>query len=108
MLPWLKDYLTEQQWQAIAERISAAKGLPENGQDRKTKEIHRIAEIKLQPEVAESNQVADVTPEQKVADTDQSSPTAQPWHWWIGVVLLMLIALGFYRGIAQANQLKTR
>ena len=108
MLPWLEDYLTEQKWQAIAERISAAKGTPEDAQDKESKEIHRIAEIELQSEVAENLHNADASPEQKVADTDQTSQTVQPWYWWLGVVLLLLIAIGFYRGMAQANQLKKR
>ena len=108
VLPWLEDYLTEQQWRAIAERISEAKGLPEDALDSESKEIHRIAEIKLQSVVAEDLQNSDASPEQKVADTDQRSQTAEPWYWWIGVVLLLLIAIGFYRGITQANQLKKR
>ena len=110
MLPWLQDYLSERQWQAIAERISAAKGTPEDIEETANKEIHRIAEIEFQPqpEMAENLQNAAIRSEQDVADTDPASQTVQPWYWWLGGVLLLLIAIGFYRGIAQANQLKKR
>lgn len=106
MLPWLEDYLSEQQWQAIAERISAAKGSPEDAQNSQSEEIHRIAEIELQSDVAENLDNSDASSEQDVAKFEQTSQIAEPWYWWLGVALLLLIAIGFYRGMAQAKQLK--
>jgi len=49
MLPWLQQSFSEQQWQAIAQRITAALGSPEP-LAAEEKEIHRIAEIMLQAE----------------------------------------------------------
>ena len=107
MLPWLENYLTERQWQTIAERISAAKGTPTDTDERDNREIHRIAEIQLQskPEVAETSSLSDTSRVQEVVNNDQAT---QPWHWWLGVVLLLLIAIGFYRGFAQARRLKDK
>ena len=107
MLPWLQQYLSEQQWQAIVERIIGAMG--SSGVTATTeKEIHRIAEIVLEvePEDASSEVLSadDQISLQQQTEASATDISGQSWHWWLASSVLLFIAIGFYRGLLQARQ----
>ena len=110
MLPWLEQYLSEQMWQSIAERIALAKGLPEPSAED-IKEVYRVAEIELQqPPSPTTGAPADdsgQTSADSQSDSSDPQPSQQRWHWWLGIALLLFIAAGFYRGLRQASKIKT-
>jgi hypothetical protein len=103
MLPWLQQYLSEQQWQAIVERIIGA-GVTATTE----KEIHRIAEIVLEvePEDASSEVLSadDQISLQQQTEASATDMSGQSWHWWLASSVLLFIAIGFYRGLLQARQ----
>ncbi len=109
MLPWLQQYLSEQQWQAIAERMTAALGSPEP-LAAEEKEIHRIAEIVLQaePENTASDDGLLAGDQQQTlqqqSEVSESDAAGQSWHWWLAASVLLFIAIGFYRGVVQARR----
>ena len=109
MLPWLQQYLSEQQWQAIAERITAALGSPEP-LAAEGKEIHRIAEIVLQaePENTASDDGILAGDQQQTlqqqSEASESDAAGQSWHWWLAASVLLFITIGFYRGVVQARR----
>jgi len=126
MLPWLAQYLSAQQWQDIAEAISAAKGTLQE-QNPVVAEVHRITEIELadksdlskkepKQEANQESEQADLKNTLSTANAESQNKatsseitgeanTEQVWYWWLAAILIIFAATGFYRGIVQSKRL---
>lgn len=103
MLPWLEQYLSEQEWQNIDQRISAALG-EKNDQDSQDENIYRLAEIELETkEVSEDSQN-----KQQQMDSDESSQSKSNSYYWLAVLLILWVGVGFFRGVLQSRRIRSR
>ncbi|MCY0963886.1 cobaltochelatase subunit CobN [Parathalassolituus penaei] len=118
MLPWLQQYLNDQQWQDLQRVIDSARPLPAAESTSMT-EVHHVTEIQLQEPVSDSpatrsqasaasqnpHTPADAGTQTSDHQPDQDSDTspADDWRWWLLGALLLLTGAGFYRGIRHAK-----
>lgn len=96
MLPWLEQYLSAEDWQALAEVIAQAK--PEQ---EALKEQHRIAELTME-EAAQKGEEQQAGGQQTASE--QSEP-AQQWLWFALLALAIVVAAGFYHSVRQAQRI---
>ncbi|WP_241505818.1 cobaltochelatase subunit CobN [Parahaliea mediterranea] len=94
MLPWLKQHLSAEDWQALEQVVERAKADPEAAQ-----EIHRLTEIELEKaEPADERAATDPVPSETSQATESPS-----WRWLLLAALLLVVAAGFYRALRHAS-----
>lgn len=107
MLPWLEQYLSAENWQALDSVIHTAKPI-----NTAALEVHRISEIELADQQDTQKTVEQSPPDNAKASSEQSqheqpepgNEQGKNWFWLMALLAVFVVIFSAFRAIQQVRQ----